>query len=77
MLSPALETNPSRGLAALLRLAAAPTFAIMAVVTVLSGDAARALLCGPMQANEMALMYLLMSIFHAAPWLMRLTSQRR
>jgi hypothetical protein len=77
MLSPAMDAADSHGLAELLRLAAAPAFAIMALFTALSGDAAPAVLCGPMRGDGMALMYLLMSIFHAAPWLILLTSHRR
>jgi hypothetical protein len=59
-----------RGVAQWLRLAAAPTFAVMALATSLSPGPLERLcstaptgpLCG------MALMYLLMSIFHLPPW---------
>ena len=49
--------------------AAAPTFALMALLTcVFSGDAA--MLCmGSSPLTGMAGMYLLMSAFHLAPWL--------
>lgn len=77
MLSPAMDAVFGRGMPVLLRLAAAPTFAVMALVTALSGDAATAVLCGPMRGDGMALMYVLMSIFHAGPWLVLLTSHRR
>jgi hypothetical protein len=67
------------GLASWLGLAAAPTFAIMALWTGLfSGQPD--MLCMVMQGsspmNGMTLMYLLMSLFHTAPWL-RLISNRR
>ncbi|MCK0327235.1 hypothetical protein MVT39_25905, partial [Salmonella sp. 15E66] len=59
------------GLAGWLRLAAAPTFAVMALVTALSGDAD--MICSAMQNaspfSGMTLMYVLMSIFHGMPWL--------
>ncbi len=62
-----------------LGLAAAPTFVIMALWTGLfSGQPD--MLCMAMQGSSpmsgMTLMYLLMSAFHAAPWL-RLISSRR
>ncbi|HLW28320.1 MAG TPA: hypothetical protein VKY54_11350 [Kiloniellales bacterium] len=54
-----------------LRLAAAPTFAVMAWISA-SGSPAMTL-CSAVSAivpiNDMTLMYLLMSLFHAAPWL--------
>jgi hypothetical protein len=67
------------GAAGSLGLAAAPTFAIMALWTGLfSGQPD--MLCMAMQGSSpmsgMTLMYLLMSAFHAAPWL-RLISSRR
>jgi hypothetical protein len=66
------------GAAGWLGLAAAPTFAIMALWTGLfSGNPD--MFCMGMQdaspSNGMALMYALMSAFHAAPWL-RLISRR-
>ncbi|WP_199698980.1 hypothetical protein [Oleomonas cavernae] len=54
-------------------LAATPTFAAMALVEALFGGQAN-ILCGAgggLPLNGMALMYALMSIFHAAPWLRR------
>lgn len=57
-----------------LGLAAAPGFALMALLTALSGDAAE-MLCGAMSPfGGMVPMYLLMSVFHAGPWL-RLAAQ--
>jgi hypothetical protein len=54
-------------------LAAAPTFALMAFATGTAGDAAPDIFCAAAQQaspwHGMALMYLLMSAFHAAPWL--------
>ena len=57
-----------------LSLAAAPTFALMAVVTgILDGGGAHQVACsGTMQVSPlggMVPMYLLMSGFHFAPWL--------
>ncbi|KGM32945.1 hypothetical protein [Inquilinus limosus] len=54
-----------------LHLAAAPVFAAMALATVLSGGEADVLCsaAGMSPLGGMAPMYLLMSVFHAAPWL--------
>jgi len=63
-----------------LSLAAAPSFAIMAVMTSLLGGGAPDMLCaahGAFPLNDMSLMYLLMSVFHAAPWLKLLVGWRR
>ena len=66
---------PARGggsieLANWLSLAAAPTFAVMAALTSLGGGPMERLCAHPPWAplNGMALMYLLMSVFHAPPW---------
>jgi hypothetical protein len=57
----------------LLSLAAAPTFAIMALLTVLQGGGMPEMLCSAGRDGSpltgMAAMYLLMSAFHLAPWL--------
>jgi hypothetical protein len=56
----------------LLSLAAAPTFAIMALLTMLNGGTLDTLCLAAQDASPlsgMAVMYLLMSAFHSAPWL--------
>jgi hypothetical protein len=62
-----------RGAGDWLHLAAAPTFAAMALLTGMRGGGAQAMLCAPMQdvfpVNSMVLMYVLMSAFHLPPWL--------
>jgi hypothetical protein len=60
-----------RGAADWLCLAAAPTFAIMALLTAVFGsqDVLCAALHNASPLNGMAWMYLLMSAFHSAPWL--------
>ena len=55
-----------------LSLAAAPAFAVMALITAMSGGAAH----GESPLTGMAPMYLLMAAFHSAPWL-DLASGRR
>jgi hypothetical protein len=61
-------------------LAAAPTFAIMALLAGVPGGGQPHMLCsGAKDASPlggMVLMYLLMSAFHSAPWL-KLVSSRR
>jgi len=52
--------------------AAAPTFAIMALLTSVFGGSQADILCAADRASPlggMTAMYLLMSAFHAAPWL--------
>ncbi len=65
------------GVADWLSLAAAPTFAMMALLTVVLGGGRTDFLCSVAQTSPlsgMVLMYLLMSAFHLAPWLRLVTS---
>ena len=64
-----------------LYLAAAPTFAIMALLTGVLGGGNADVLCATAQGGaspltDMAAMYLLMSAFHSAPWLKLISSRR-
>jgi len=67
------------GAADWLSLAAAPTFAFMALLTAIPGGGPLEILCsagpGASPFTGMGLMYLLMSAFHLGPWL-KLTSRR-
>ena len=64
------------GAADWLGLAAAPVFALMALGTLVLGGGAQDMPCaaapGGLPLSGMAWMYLLMSAFHAAPWLRRI-----
>ena len=65
------------GAADFLHLAAAPTFAVMALLTcVLGGGSPDALCSGASLLSGMVPMYWLMSAFHLAPWL-KLIARRR
>jgi hypothetical protein len=68
------------GVAGWLGLAAAPTFAIMALLTAVLGGGAPDMLCSAAQdasqLGGMVPMYLLMSAFHSAPWLKLISSRR-
>ena len=61
----------------LLSLAAAPTFAIMALLAEVDGGSISDMLCsaahGASPLSGMVPMYLLMSAFHSAPWLKLIT----
>ena len=63
-----------------LRLAAAPTFAVMALLSGLVGSQ-QDLLCSAAHdvspLSGMAAMYLLMSIFHSPAWLQLISSRRK
>lgn len=73
------QTFASLGAAEWLSLAAAPIFALMALLTAYAGDSHASILCTqagqPPALGGMAPMYLLMSAFHLTPWF-RLTSPR-
>ena len=60
----------ARGIADWLCLAAAPTFAVMALLTGVFGGGAPDVLCSATSPlGGMVPMYLLMTAFHSAPWL--------
>jgi hypothetical protein len=63
------------GLADWLCLAAAPTFATMALLTAASGGHDMMCMSGASVLSGMVPMYLLMAAFHLAPWL-RLVARR-
>ena len=71
---------PADGAAGWLCLAAAPTFAIMALFTGVLGGGPQDVFCSAAQGaspmSGMVGMYLLMSAFHSAPWL-KLISNRQ
>ena len=70
---------PGRGAVHWLGLAAAPTFAIMALLTAMVGGGPLDTLCSAANASPvggMVPMYLLMSAFHSAPWLKLIASRR-
>ena len=72
--------GPKAGANGALAFAAAPTFAIMALLTGLLGSGAPNMLCSATHdaapLSGMVPMYLLMTAFHSAPWL-KLISNRR
>jgi hypothetical protein len=85
MMEMGANRHESDGVAALgaadwLCLAAAPTFAIMALLTGVLGGGQMAMMCSTAAdaspLSGMAAMYLLMSAFHLTPWL-KLISRRR
>lgn len=69
------------GVADWLCLAAAPAFAIMALLTSVLDSGQMAMTCATVQdaspLSGMVLMYMLMSVFHSAPWLKLISSRRR
>ena len=74
----AIETAEAFGASDWLSLAAAPTFAIMALLTVIGGSST--MFCSAMgdgsMLSGMVPMYLLMSMFHLSPWLKLLADRR-
>jgi hypothetical protein len=66
----------ARGLGDWLGFAAAPTFAVMALLAAGNGADICSSIQGASLLNGMSSMYLLMSVFHLAPWL-KLISARR
>ena len=70
----------SRDASAWLGLAAAPAFAVLALLTAARADGPAAMLCSTAHdawsLGGMVPMYALMSVFHAGPWL-RLVAARR
>jgi hypothetical protein len=68
------------GVADWLCLAAAPTFAIMALLTGVLGGGQMAMMCSTAQdaspLSGMVPMYVLMSAFHSAAWLKLISSRR-
>lgn len=71
-MSEALDRGERRSAADWLGLAAAPGFAVMALLTAVSGGG-QTPICGaaqdPVSLGGMVPMYLMMSAFHLAPWL--------
>jgi hypothetical protein len=70
---------PALGAVDWLGFAAAPTFAIIALLTCVGGGPADILCAAVRDASPlsgMAPMYVLMSVFHAAPWLKLITGRR-
>ncbi len=61
-----------------LYLAASPTFAFMALFTATLGGGAANMLCSGMSPlTGMVPMYVLMSVFHSAPWLRLILTRSR
>jgi len=73
-------TGAAVGTADWVRLAAAPTFAAMALLSGILGGGSQDMFCSATHAtsalNGMVAMYLLMSFFHAAPWLKLIAGRR-
>ena len=68
------------GAADWLALAASPAFAVMALLTGVLGSGPAAIICASADASPltgMVTMYLLMSAFHAGPWLKLIGGRRR
>lgn len=69
----------TRRIAAWLVILAAPTFAAMAILTSSPSSNGMGVICGvePFPLAGMAPMYLLMSVFHSAPWLKLISNRLR
>lgn len=78
MMASARRHHIKVGVAGCLCLAAAPTFAVMALLTAVSGETPPMLCSAAPDArfNGMVLMYLLMAAFHLAPWLKWISNRR-
>ena len=72
-----LSTAFIRGTARWLCFAASPTFALMALVTAVSGESGMNCIVGQSPLAGMVPMYLLMSAFHLAPWLRMVSGNSR
>src|SRR5262245_51699132 len=68
--------NAASGVTRCLSLAAAPTFAIMALLTLVPGGMPDPLCSAASPLSGMATMYLLMSVFHSASWLKLVCSRQ-
>jgi hypothetical protein len=74
-----LRERPYASAGRLLALAAAPTFAIMALLAGIQDGGMPGMLCSAAHRASltgMVPMYLLMSAFHSAPWLRLITNRR-
>ena len=72
------DAAATRDIAKWLCLAAAPTFAIMALLTAVLGGGPMDMLCSASARSPlsgMVPMYLLMSAFHSPPWLKLISSR--
>ncbi|HUC51127.1 MAG TPA: hypothetical protein VMA30_17245 [Xanthobacteraceae bacterium] len=76
---PDLLPAAALGLAEGLRLAATPAYGLMALFTAVLGESPRDMLCMAMHhaspVGGMVWMYVLMSVFHSAPWLRLIASR--
>jgi hypothetical protein len=73
------DNAAARNMVRWLSLAAAPTFAVMALLTAVAGSGPLESLCSAATASPvggMVPMYLLMSAFHSTPWLKLIASRR-
>jgi len=69
---PMTRATLPRAAAGWLGLAAAPTFAVMALLTAVLGGGPMAMICSTvpgLPVDGMVVMYVLMGVFHLGPWL--------